>query len=40
MLFGVVLEELDSRDSGFVNVANGAFLVRISDGGKEGYSPQ
>ena len=34
VLFGVVLEELEDDDKGFVNVLNQALLVRLLDGGE------
>ena len=37
VVFGVSQDELDDQDSGFVNVAEGAFLVILSDGGKNDY---
>ena len=35
VLFGVLQEELDSRDVGFVNVLTPAVLVRLQQGGKD-----
>lgn len=37
VLFGVTENVRDSRDSGFVNVVNGAVLISTSDGGKKHF---